>query len=145
MIRNSTAEDVTYVVQHMRPEDIKELWLASGKSAVEAVAAIGEQPYVSFTLCKDDEPVAIFGATIVPETGVATMFRFATRRWPEVVREAIKAGRRGILPMFAKAGVKKLRARAYCESDTKWLKLFGARYLGNDGTLFRSFELDLAA
>ena len=63
MFRNTTAEDVAFVVANLRPEDAKEWWLASGKPAVEAIAELGEKPYVSFTLTKGDEPVAIFGAS----------------------------------------------------------------------------------
>lgn len=148
MLRNTTAEDVAHVVSLMRPEDIRELYLASGKSAVEAIRDIGEKPYVSFTLCRDNEPVAIFGATLEPVTGVATMFRFATKRWPEVVREAVRFGRRTVLPMFKESGVKRIQAQALSDSDTKWLRLFGAKKTGgfvdDAGHHFHMFTLPLA-
>lgn len=147
MFRNTTPEDVAYVVQNMRPEDVKELWLASGTTAAEAVAALGEKPYVAFTILKDDEPVAIFGATIDPD-GVATMFRFATKHWPEVVREAVKIGRRVFVPLAKEARVKCLVAYPLANSDTRWLSLFGAKKIGGymaNGHHFHSFSLPLAA
>lgn len=146
MFRNTTAEDVAYVVEHMRPEDVREWWLSSGKPAAQAIAELGEKPYVSFTLTKGDEPVAIFGATIDAATGVATMFRFATKRWPEVVREAIKIGRRVVLPLFKEAGVKKLQAFPTYDSDTRWLAMFGAEWVGNRlDCKTKCFVLPLAA
>lgn len=148
MFRNTTAEDVAFVVENMRPEDAKEWWLASGKPAVDAIRDLGEKPYVSFTLCRDGEPVAIFGATIEPETGEATMFRFATKRWPEVVREAVKIGRRLVLPLFKEAGVKRIVAQAPYGSDVRWLELFGAKttmgFVDAKGTHFHRFALPLA-
>lgn len=147
-LRNATAADVKAILADLRPEDTRELWKATGKPATEALLDLERRPYVAFTLCQGEMPVAIFGATVEAD-GSAWMFRFATTKWPSVIREAIKIGRRVMLPLFKQSGVKRLYAETLYESDTAWLRLFGAKKVGGrvdkNGTHFSSFVVDLAA
>lgn len=148
MIRNATQEDLAYVLANMRPEDVREIWKATGKSCYEALADLEKLPYVALVIW-NDVPVCVFGATLDPDGESATMFRFATPEWPTVVREAIKFGRRQFVDKMREAGVKRLVATTLSDSDTDWLKLFGAQRTGgrvdDSGTHFHTFELDLAA
>lgn len=148
MLRQATAEDVKAVLADLRPEDVKEIWKATGKPALEAIADLQNKECVAFTIFDGGGPVAIFGATR-GEGGVATMFRFATKRWPEVVRDAIKIGRRVMLPMFKAAGIRRLYAETLADSDTAWLRLFGAKKTGTrvdkEGNVFNTFLVDLVA
>ena len=145
MIKNASQEDIAYVLANMRPEDVKEIWQATGKSCYEAISDLEKLPYVALVIW-NDEPVCVFGATLNGD-GSATMFRFATPRWPTVIREAIKFGRRQFIEKMREAGVTKLVAQTTWDSDAEWLRLFGATETGGRGdeALFRHFELDLAA
>lgn len=143
MIRNATAADIAYVVEHIRAQDRKEIEHATGRSVAEAIASLDDAPYIALVLYRD-EPIAIFGATLQAGGKSAMMFRFATDAWPLVVREAVRFGRREFLDAVRAAGVERLYARTLKESDTDWLRLFGAVELPDDGSDFRGFQVDLA-
>jgi hypothetical protein len=147
VVRNATAEDIAFVVKNMRPEDVREIWLLAGIPATEAIAEIGKWPYVALVIWRD-EPVAIFGATLAPDGETAHMFRFATPAWPSVVKEAIRFGKRMFLDKMREAGVRQVFAKTVSESDTGWLKLFGAKECGGgvaaSGAAFKTFMVDLA-
>ena len=126
MLRNATKEDVAYVVANMRFEDKLEIEALTGAPILDALATIDATPNIILALRKGTQPVAIFGALLIGE-GQATVFRFATPRWPKAVREAIRFGRRVFLPKLWAAGINRLEAVTLDNPpQTAWLRLFGA-------------------
>lgn len=141
MVRNATADDIAFVVANMREQDRREIEEATGKSAEEAISELDQSPYVALVIW-NEEPVAIFGATLRPDGKSAVMFRFATPAWPTVVREAVRFGRRQFLEAMKAVGVEHVYAMTLKDSDTDWLRLFGAKELP-EGAKFKNFRVDL--
>lgn len=148
MIERANGQSVTYVWNHMREEDRTEITAAVGHCSPELRQMCLAQNAIAFVVLKDHEPVAIFGAESVGH-GVARMFRFATPRWPEVVKETIRYSRRVLLPGLQTIGFDRLEANTLdIPEATAWLRLFGAkkeRTYGKNGRDFAVYGLSLAA
>lgn len=140
MFRPSTSADFDYVLANLRQDDKVEM-AASG----DTLHGYAKSPCVALTIHEGSLPIAIFGAT--RDGDVATMFRIATDLWPEVIGQAIRFGRRYMLPKLKECGIKRVEAIHRDIPDaTAWLRLFGAkkdRVFEKNGEKFVVFAVDL--
>ena len=140
MFRPSIASDFEYVLANLRQEDQIEMAATGGN-----FSDFWAQQCVSLTIYENNIPVCVFGAT--RDGDVATMFRLATDLWPEVIGQAIRFGRRYMLPKLKECGIKRVEAiHRDVPGATAWLRLFGAkkdRVFERSGEKFAVFAVDL--
>lgn len=154
MIRRAERADVAHVWVNMRDEDRTEINAAVGHSHFELHGLALRSNAICYVATKKMAatmnvlPAVIYGA-VDEGHGTATLFRFGTRNWPDVVREVIRHARRQFIPELRRRGVKRLEANTLdIPEATAWLRLFGAkkeRVYGKNGRDFAVFGLDLTA
>lgn len=131
MLKDSAWEDVAYVAARMRGTDREEILATSfSDDPVEAVHKLAVIPHIGVTIWKD-APIVACGA-VLTHPNVASMYLFATERWPEVVLETTRFGRKTLIPLLYRAGVHRLQAVSLATHTEAhdWMASFGAHIEG---------------
>lgn len=137
--REATSADYRFLANHLREEDVEEIWAASEENPLEALARGYKESQMCFVICNDIGPIAIFGFR--DEGLVAYPWLLAT---PWINKHRLELLRKA--PGFLDLCAYPLLTNEVDVRNTlhmRWLKLLGFTFIGSDeprgGTHFRQF------
>ena len=129
-MRPFSFDDCRYIVLNLPPESAAEIAATRDmKRAPDQIASACEmfKDYAMIAY-KDNEPVAIMGATPL-HPGVYSAYMLATSRFPEVVWTVTKWARRVFFPALRRAGAHRVEALSIAtyKKTHRWIEAIGAK------------------